>query len=138
MNLPYIGIEPHLECANFPVPRFESRGSGDCIQTINVLEQEFDVLWCGYGCRYTFINETILITSLDQFHPTFSIALTSGRLRYHCARNQKQRLLNLPRRYLIGSSDIGTVSGSLKRSSKNSNHFFQCLVKISDKVVDHF
>ena len=31
----------------FPVPRFEFHGSSDCIQTINVLEQEFDVLWCG-------------------------------------------------------------------------------------------
>ena len=28
-------------------PRSEFRGSSDCFQTINVLEQEFELLWCG-------------------------------------------------------------------------------------------
>ena len=59
-------------------------------------------------------------------------------LKHPCEQNQNQKQPNLLQRYLIGSSDIGTVSGSLKRSNKNSNHFFQCLVKISDKVIDHF
>ena len=33
--------------SNFQVSRSVDRGATDCFQTINVLEQEFDVLWCG-------------------------------------------------------------------------------------------
>ena len=33
--------------SNFPHQSPVDRGASDCFQTINVLEQEFDVLWCG-------------------------------------------------------------------------------------------
>ena len=45
-----------------------------------------------------------------QFHPIFCIALTSGRLKYHCVRNQKQKLLDLLPPCPTGLNDIGTVS----------------------------
>ena len=36
--------------------RSVERGLSDCFQTINVLGQKFDVLWCGKGCRQAFNN----------------------------------------------------------------------------------
>jgi hypothetical protein len=33
--------------SNIPVSRSVDRGTSDCFQTINVLEQEFVLSWCG-------------------------------------------------------------------------------------------
>ena len=33
--------------SNYTLKRSVDRDTSDCFQTINVLEQEFDVLWCG-------------------------------------------------------------------------------------------
>ena len=41
-----VGSNP-ITRSNFQVPRSVDRDPSDCFQTINVLEQEFDVLWCG-------------------------------------------------------------------------------------------
>ena len=38
---------PLPERAIYQVSRSVDRGSSDCFQTINVLEQEFVLLWCG-------------------------------------------------------------------------------------------
>ena len=100
-----------LECAIPQVPRSVDRRSSDCFQRNNVLEQGFDFLWCGQGLRYTFTKETKLFTSHEQSHPIFFIALTSGRLTYHCARDRNQKPLNLLQRCPIGLSEIGTVFG---------------------------
>ena len=42
----YIGTIS-LRARHFKDQRSEFRGSSDCFQTINVLEQEFELLWCG-------------------------------------------------------------------------------------------
>ena len=54
------------------------------------------------SCRYTFTKKTILFTSLGQFHLTFSIALKSERLKYHCEQNRNQKQPNLLQHYPIG------------------------------------
>ena len=42
----YMRTNPHHPL-QFQVSRIEFQGSSDCFQTINVLEQEFELLWCG-------------------------------------------------------------------------------------------
>jgi hypothetical protein len=37
-----------------------NRRASDCFQKINVRKQEFGVLWCGQGLRYTFTKEVLL------------------------------------------------------------------------------
>ena len=42
-----VGSSSLSASTTFKDPRSEFRGSSDCFQTINVLEQEFELLWCG-------------------------------------------------------------------------------------------
>ena len=105
----WVGIELLPERAISKIPRSEDRDKSDCFLTISVLEQEFVVLWCGWGCRYTFTRETILFISRGQFHLTFSIASKSGRLKYPSEQNRNQRQPSLPQQYPIGLNNTGQI-----------------------------
>ena len=80
----------------FQTKRSVDRGSSECFQKINVLEQELVFPWCGLDLRYVFIIATAHTIPLVLFPLIFAIAFPSRRSRCLFVQNQVPKPPGLP------------------------------------------